>query len=304
MSAHRRFVWPGSVWWRVAWLAAWAVALLVAPVSSTVGAQPALTASVTLGVFADFARQVGGDRVEVIQLVPDGVDVHSYQMTPNDLASVNRSGVFVSNGLGLEPFAGQLASAGRPDLVRVALAEGLSPTGQAPQTNAHLWLDPRLAAGYVERVRDAFSAADPAGAERYRVNADAYLAALHSLDAELEHELGQVPPQNRKLIVSHDAFAYLARRYGFQEIGAVLSTEAQEPSPGELVALIRQVRQAGVRAMFVEPQVTSRLTQQVAREAGLQMLPLYSDAFPADGSIRTYVDMMRTNARTIVDALR
>jgi zinc/manganese transport system substrate-binding protein len=104
--------------------------------------------------------------------------------------------------------------------------------------------------------------------------------------------------------VSHDAFAYLAGRYGFQEIGSVLSIEAQEPSPGELIALIRQVRQTGVRTIFVEPQVTSRLTQQVAREAGLQMLPLYSDAFPSDGSIRTYVDMMRTNARTIVEALR
>jgi ABC-type Zn uptake system ZnuABC Zn-binding protein ZnuA len=304
MARYRRFVWPGSVWWRVAWLTAGVVALLLAPVTSTVRAQPALTASVTLGVFADFARQVGGDRVEVIQLIPDGVDVHSYQMTPTDLTSVHRSQVFLHNGFDLEPFAAQLGGGGRPELARVGLAEGLTPIMHGRQANPHFWLDPRLAASYVARIRDAFTAADPAGAETYRVNADRYLATLQTLDADLEQQLGEVAPQNRKLIVSHDAFTYLARRYGFEEIASVLSTEAQEPSPSELIALIRQVRQAGVRTMFVEPQLTSRLTQQVAREAGLQTLPLYSDAFPPDGSIRTYADMMRANSRNIVDGLR
>ena len=304
MTARYRSVSLGSPPWRVALVALWALALLGAPPVLTARAQSALTATVTLGVFADFARQVGGDRVEVIQLVPDGVDVHGYQMAPADLAAVNRAQVFIHNGLGLEPFAGQLASAARSDLTRVALAEGLTPIERGRQPNPHFWLDPRLAASYVARISDAFSAVDPAGADAYRANADSYLAALQALDADLERQFGEVAPQNRKLVVSHDAFTYLARRYGFEEIATVLSTEAQEPSPGEMIALIRQMRQTGVRTMFVEPQLPSRLIQQVSREAGLQMLPLYSDAFPADGSIRTYVDLMRANARTIVDGLR
>jgi ABC-type Zn uptake system ZnuABC Zn-binding protein ZnuA len=266
--------------------------------------QPALTVTATLGVFADYARQVGGGRVEIFQLLGDGVDVHSYQMTPADVAALSRSQLLLYNGFDLEPFVAPLAAAARPDLTRVALADGLTPIVQGGHANPHFWLDPRLAAHYVERTRDAFASADPAGADAYRANADAYLAALRALDAELEQQLGEIPAQNRKLIVSHDAFAYLARRYGLQEIGTVLSVDAQEPSPAELVALVRQVRQAGVRTLFVEPQVTSRITQQVAREAGLQLLPLYSDTFPPDGSIRTYVDMMRANGRTLVEGLR
>ncbi len=113
-----------------------------------------------------------------------------------------------------------------------------------------------------------------------------------------------MPSENRKLIVSHDAFPYLARRYGFEVIAAVLSAEAREPSPGDLIALIRQIRRAGVRTMVIEPQIESRTTLQVVREAGLQALPLYSDALPADGSIRTYVEMMRANGRNLVEGLR
>ncbi len=270
-----------------------------------VRAQTAITATATLGIFADFARQVGGDRVEVIQLVGDGVDPHDYQMTPNDLIAVNRSQLLIYNGYNLEPFLGQLVTGGgRPGLTLVQLTEGLTPIVDGRTPNPHFWLNPQYAARYVQNLRDAYVAADPAGADTYRANAERYLGELAALDAELESTLSVVPSQNRKLIAAHDAFPYFARRYGFELIGAVLSSEAQEPSPSELIALIRQVRQAGVRAVFTEPQFNPRLAQQLARETGIQIVPTYSDAFPPDGSIRTYTEMMRVNARNVADALR
>jgi len=281
------------------------VAGLVAAPAPPTRSQAAFTATATIGVFADFARQVGGDRVEVVQLLGDGVDPHDYQMVPADLVAVNRSQLLIYNGLGLEPFLGQvLTGAGRPGLTLVQLSEGLTPimTGSSP--NPHFWLDPQFAMRYVERIRDAFVAADPAGADVYQANAAAYIAQLTALDAELERQLSQVPAENRKLVTMHDAFPYFARRYGFEVIGGVLSSEAQEPSPNQLVALMRQVRQARVRAVFVEPQFNPRLLDQVAREAGIQVLPTYSDAFPPDGSIRTYAEMMRVNVRDIVAGLR
>ncbi len=170
--------------------------------------------------------------------------------------------------------------------------------------NPHFWLDPRLAMRYVERIRDAFAAQDPAGADAYQANAARYNDQLAALDAEFERQLSVIPAESRKLVTAHDAFPYFARRYGFQVIGAVLSSEAQEPSPNELIALVRQVRQQGVRAMFTEPQFNVRLLDQVARETGVRILATYSDAFPADGSIRSYVDMMRRNVSDIVDGLR
>ena len=284
-------------------LAALVLATLLAPAAPAHG-QAVLTATATLGSFADFARQVGGDRVEVVQLLGDGVDVHGYQMTPNDLVAVNRSQLLLYNGFELEPFVGQLLRGAQPGLVPVALAEGLTPIVDSHGPNPHFWLDPRLAAHYVGRIRDAFSAADPDGAEGYRANADRYLAELAALDAELESQLSAIPPQNRKLIAAHDAFPYFAQRYGFQLIGAVLSTEGREPSPTELIAVVRQVREAGVRAIFTEPQFSPRLLDQVAREARVQVVPVYSDAWPPDGSIRGYADMMRVNTRNVVDGLR
>jgi len=278
---------------------------VAASVTPSARGQTALTATATLGIFADFARQVGGDRVEVIQLLGDGVDPHDYQMVPNDLANINRSQLLLYNGFNLEPFLGRIVAGGAPSsLTLVQLSEGLSPIVDGRTPNPHFWLDPQLAARYVERAREAFVAADPAAADIYRANAARYLSELSALDAELENTLSVVPSQNRKLIAAHDALPYFARRYGFELVGAVLSSEAQEPSPSELIALVRQVRQAGVRAVFTEPQFNPRLMDQVAREVGVRVVPTYSDAFPADGSIRSYADMMRVDARSIADALR
>jgi len=282
-----------------------ALAGVVAPVAPSARGQTALTATATLGVFADFARQVGGDRVEVIQLLGDGVDPHDYQMVPNDLANINRSQLLLYNGFNLEPFLGRIVAGGAPSsLTLVQLSEGLTPIMDGRTPNPHFWLNRQFAARYVERAREAFIAADPAGADTYRANAARYLSELSALDAEIENTLSVVPSQNRKLIAAHDAFPYLAQRYGFELVGVVLSAEAQEPSPSELIALVRQVRQSGVRAVFTEPQFNPRLMEQVAREVGVRIVPTYSDAFPADGSIRSYADMMRVDARNIADALR
>jgi ABC-type Zn uptake system ZnuABC Zn-binding protein ZnuA len=287
-------------------LAALAVLATLAVLSpSRASGQASITVVATLPMFADMARQVAGSRAEVVSLLGIGVDPHSYQMTPPDLATLNRGQVFVYNGVGLEPFvASMLAGADRAGLIRVELAEGLTPVMQSGQANPHFWLNPQFTIRYVERIRDGLSQADAAGAGDYAANADRYIGELRALDAEIENQLSQIPSQNRKLVVSHDAFTYFARRYGFEEIASVLSTEAREPSPNQLVALIRQVRQAGAHTIFVEPQVTSRLIEQIAREASLQIVPIYSDSFPADGSITTYMDMMRADARFVVDGLR
>jgi ABC-type Zn uptake system ZnuABC Zn-binding protein ZnuA len=267
-------------------------------------AQPALTVTTTIGLFADFARQVGGSRVEVLPMLGDGVDPHGYQMTPGDLVNVNRSQVFLYNGLGFEPFLNQVFQAMAPGVRRVALAEGLPTLTVEGVPDPHLWLDPQLAQRYVERIRDVFSEQDPAGADEYRANAERYLAELQALDREIEALLADIPPAHRKLVTTHNAFAYFARRYGFEVIGAILSSEAREPSPSELIALIRQIRSAGARAIFVEPQFNLRQVAQVVEQTNLRVMPLYSDALPPDGSIQGYIAMMRANANNIRAALR
>jgi ABC-type Zn uptake system ZnuABC Zn-binding protein ZnuA len=298
-GAHR------AVLLRLALVPILALLAVLGPQAPPAHGQTVLTAAATIDVFADFARQVGGDRVEVIQLLGDGVDPHDYQMVPGDLANINRSQILLYNGYNLEPWlSGVLAGAAGPGLRLVQLTEGLTPIVLGTSPNPHFWMNPQFAARYVERIRDAYTTADPAGAETYQANAARYLDQLAQLDRDLESQFSQIPPENRKLVTAHDAFPYFARRYGFELIGAVLSGEAQEPSPNQMIALIRQVRQAGVRAVFTEPQFNPRLMEQVAREAGVGLVITYSDTFPADGSIRTYDQMMRANGNNITAALR
>ncbi len=289
---------------RLALAAALSVAALLGPLALPARAQTALTAAASTGIFADFIRNVGGDRVEVVQLIGDGQDVEDYQPTPQDLIGLNRSQVLFYNGGSLDTWIAQMLRAAPPNLTAIALWSGLPPIMSGPNPNPHFWLNPQYAIVYVERIRDALSAADPAGADTYRANADRYLGELRQLDADLEQQFGTIPPQNRKLVTAHDAFPYLAQRYGFELIGSVLSSEAQEPSPNELISLIRQVQQNGVRAVFVEPQFSPRLMQQVASATGTQVVVTYTDTFPADGSVHGYIDMMRLNARNIVAGLQ
>ena len=168
--------------------------------------------------------------------------------------------------------------------------------------NPHLWLDPRYAQLYVERMRDALSAADPAGAAEYAANAERLIAELQALDAELEQTLGVIPPERRKLVTFHDAFPYFAARYGFELVGVVLRSPGREPSAQEVAELVARIRAERVPAVFTEPQFNARILELAAADSGVRVLTLYSDAL--DARTATYFDLMRYNARQIVEGLQ
>jgi ABC-type Zn uptake system ZnuABC Zn-binding protein ZnuA len=161
----------------------------------------------------------------------------------------------------------------------------------------------------VETIRAALAVADPANAEAYAANAAAYTAQLQELDGWIEEQVGQVPAERRKLVTTHDTFGYFAARYGFEVVGTAIasfSTEASDPSPTQLAALVEEIQRTGVPAIFAENISNTRLMEQVAREAGVVVAPpLYTDALGEPGSAgETYLAMMRANVTIIVDALR
>jgi ABC-type Zn uptake system ZnuABC Zn-binding protein ZnuA len=168
-------------------------------------------------------------------------------------------------------------------------------------------MDPVLAIGYVEAVRDALTAADPGGADAYAANADAYVELLTELDREIARDIATVPPERRKLVTTHDAFRYFGDRYGLDVVGTIwgISTE-REPSAEEVGRLVDAVREQDVPIVFVETTVNPQLMERVARDAGVGVgEPLYGDSLGAAGSgADTYVGMMRTNAGRIVTGLR
>ena len=155
------------------------------------------------------------------------------------------------------------------------------------------------------KITASLAEIDPAGKATFEANAAAYSATLDALDAELKAKVTEIPPGNRKLVTFHDAFPYFADHFGFELVGVILENVGQEPTAAELAGLIDKVKAAGASAVFSEAQFNPKLSETLAREAGITKVvtTLYSDSLgspPAD----TYVGMMRWNLEEIVAALR
>lgn len=294
------------------WLVVAALAALAAACGGGGGGAPTsgdgqVRVVTSLAVFADLVRQVGGERVQVTALLPPGADPHTYQLPPNRVAAIVQADAVFINGLGLEAsIEDVLANNAQGRLLR--LAEGLPAleVGEGGAegrrlANPHLWLDVRNAMRYVERIRDELSRLDPEGADLYRGNAQRYLAELAGLDEEIAAMVASIPPQRRKLVVFHDAFPYFARRYGLTLVGFVIESPGREPSAREVADLVAAIGREGVPALFREPQFNARILELAAKDAGVAVGVLYSDAW--GGDVNSYAEMMRFNAQQLVKYL-
>ncbi len=272
-------------------------------------------------ILADMTQRVAGERLTVASLLPPGVDPHSYQPTPADVARIAASKVLVVNGLGYEQFMATLLKNAGGDRLIITASEGLDPLRgeiQAPETGSasgpagealdpHMWLDPNLAIGYVENIRDGLIRFDPAGADTYRANAEAYISQLRALDGWIAEQVQSIPPQRRLLVTNHETFGYFARRYGFTVVGTVipgLSSEA-ETSAQELAAVIDQIRATGAPAIFLGEVENPTLAKQIAAETGVKVVAdLYLESLTAGAPAATYLDMMKYDVSRIVEALK
>lgn len=171
----------------------------------------------------------------------------------------------------------------------------------------HTWFDPNLVMIWAENIAKTLSEKDPQNAATYQNNAADYTAQLRELDQWIRQQVETIPPQSRQLVTDHKAFAYFAERYGFTHVGAVLpgfSTLA-EPSAQELAALEDAIRQLGVKAIFVGTTVNPNLAQRVADDTGVKLVYLYTGSLSEkDGPANTYLNFMRYNVSTIVEALK
>lgn len=301
--------------------------MLLAP-AWAVGA-PSLNVVVSFSILEDLARQVGGGRIRMTTLVGRDGDAHVYEPRPADAAAIAAADVVLVNGLNFEGFLPRLLAATQTRAPIVELASGVSPL-LSPDTHharnphdaghshshatdghhhgphdPHAWQSLRNAQTYVTNIATAFCDADARGCETYQANARAYHQQLAVLDGEIRAAMAAIPADRRVVITSHDAFQYFGRDYGIRFIGVEgLSTDA-EASAADVAALIRQIREGGASAVFVENIANPRLLAQIAREANVAMGGvLYSDALSKeDGPAASYIDMMRTNAATLERAI-
>ena len=260
----------------------------------------------TLPLFADFVRNVGGDRVAVTSLVPAGADPHTFEPSPSDVKKVAEADIAFANGLGLEPAAEKLIAAnlnaGAP-FVRLG-EEAVQPGIDTPApTDPHLWMDPEMAQKYVRVIDGKLVAVDPAGADAYANSTLEYIHAISAAHADASAKTESIPEGRRKLVTTHDAFHLLANALGLQVVAVVVESPGQEPSPGDVANISRTIKEQGVPAVFREPQLDSegRVLEQAAKDAGVQVCVLYSDSL--DDKVTSYIEMMRFNADEIVRCL-
>jgi zinc/manganese transport system substrate-binding protein len=270
---------------------------------------------------ADLTRQVAGDRVEVASLIPPGVEPHSFEPAPRDMARMTHAALIIANGAGLETFLGKLVgSPGSPGAAKIVEASaglaGRAPRegeavegGGAPggEIDPHFYLDPILVIRYVENIRDALGRLDPAGAELFSRNARAYTERLRELDREIAAVLSRVPAADRMLVTNHESLGYFADRYGLAVVGTVIPSVSTESSPTarQVARLVDRLKAVKARAVFLETGANAQLARQVAAEAGVPVVTeLYTHALSdAGGPAPDYLQMMRYNARTVAAAL-
>ncbi|WP_258129756.1 metal ABC transporter substrate-binding protein [Achromobacter anxifer] len=304
---------------------------LSAVLGSGHAAEP-LKAVASFSILGDIVREVGGGDVSVATLVgPDG-DAHEYEPTPGDAKKLAAARVLFVNGLDFETWMPRLAKASGFAGATVVASQGVTPRKfaggghddghdhdhghdhshdhdhghQHGDADPHAWQNLANGVIYARNVAEGLAAADPAHADAYRQRAQAYIARLQALDAQVRKTFAAIPAERRKIVTSHDAFGYFGDAYGVAFIPAMgVSTDA-EPSAGEVARIIEQVKRERVPAVFVENISSPRLVQQIARETGAKVGgTLYSDALSKPGQPgATYLEMFEWNVRQLAAAMQ
>jgi ABC-type Zn uptake system ZnuABC Zn-binding protein ZnuA len=256
---------------------------------------------------ADLTRSVGGDRVSVRSLVPAEADPHDFEPRPSDARSLADADLVVRSGGELDEWLGDLIESSGGDADRLTLIDEVETIERGGETDPHWWQDPNNAERAVDAIRDALIAADPDGRATYSRNARAYVDRLGLLAAGIASCLERVPREQRKLVTTHDAYRYFARRYRIEVIGALipsLSSQAQ-PSAGEVDDLVRQIEREEGKAIFPESSLNPALEEAVARETGARVgRKLWADTLGPEGSgAETYIEAMAEDTESMVDGL-
>ena len=287
------------------------------PMAAAQDSAAPIQVTTTTGMIADLAKNIGGDRVEVVSLMGPGVDPHLYKPSAGDIRLLEEADAIFYNGLELEgrmtDILVKIASTGTP---AVPVAEEIpgellnEPPQFAGKYDPHIWFDVTLWQMAAQRVKDGLAAVDPASDALFQENLDAYLAQLDDLHGYVKAEIQRIPEEQRVLITAHDAFGYYGEQYGIEVHGLQGMSTATEATAGDIQALAEFIVERRIPAIFVEssvPPSTIEAVQEAVRDRGFDVViggQLYSDAMGAEGTPEgTYLGMVRYNTDTIVGSL-
>ncbi|MCO1574570.1 zinc ABC transporter substrate-binding protein AztC [Crossiella sp. SN42] len=293
--------------------AALATVLLLTGCASSGGDRSSVV--VTTNILGDLTRTVVGDQAGVTVLMKPNADPHSFGISAQQAAQLERAGLVVHNGLGLEEgVLRAVQAAERSGVATLPVGERVNPISysggeNAGQPDPHFWTDPGRVREAVTVIADQVIAHVRGVDEKVvRANANRLREEIGAVETTMSRRFAEIPPQRRKLVTNHHVFGYLAQRFDFQIIGAVIpgGTTLASPSAADLKALADAVRAAGVPAIFADSSQPDRLARVLAEQAGLHVAvtPLFTESLTEPGQgAPTYLDMMRANTEAIATSL-
>ena len=271
----------------------------------------------TVSPITSIVENIGGDRIELEGVVPEGVNSHIFEPQPSLAKLMSDADLIIANGLFLEEPTLQLAEANKKEDTPILRLGDQAITREQWQfdfsfpeseghPNPHLWPDPALGLKYAELTQAELAALDPDNADYYRENLDAFRERITAMDAAIRESIATVPPENRKLVTYHDSWAYFALTYGMEVIGAVQPSDFAEPSAREMAELIDQIKELGLPAIFGSEEFPSQVLETIAREGNTTFVDRLSDddlpGAPGDPD-HSYLGLMRSNMKIMIPAL-
>lgn len=241
----------------------------------------------------DFARMVGGDDIDLHNVVPTGTEPHDFEPTAADMAKLSKADVFIYNGMGIDEWAEKVADT-LPETVNVVCAsEKINTDGADP----HVWLSLKNARTQLEAVSSALSEADSANAENYATRLAEYSEKIDALETEYEN----AGLSGKKLFVTHGAYSYLCDDFGMEQVALEGISGDSDPSPAQMAKIVDEIKAEGAKCIFYDPLEGDKMANAVAKEAGIEALVLYT--FEGDSEDRDYITIMQTNLEQLKKSL-
>ena len=307
---------------RVVVVAATAVLGLVSLLAACGGDEQAaedgrLLVVTTVAPITSIVANVVGDEAEVVGIVPEGTNSHTFEPRPSDAKQLARADVIFMNGLKLEEPTRKLAESNKARTTEIVELgdETITPDEyvfdfsfpkEEGKPNPHLWTNPPMAKRFAEIVAERMARLDPDSADVYRANLAAFSARVDAFDEAIRTAFATIPDGQRKLLTYHDAYAYFAQEYDFEVIGAIQVSDFEDPTPKQVAGLIEQVRATGVRAIFGSEVFPSPVLEQIGKQTGAVYVDVLRDddlpGEPGDPE-HSWLGLMRFDFVTMTRAL-
>jgi len=304
---------------KIALLLILTLSLMLAACGGQAATRPATSGKLkvvaTTSIIGDVVANIGDDLIDLTVMMPAGADPHSFEPSPRQIAALSDADIVFVNGFDLEEtLTPVLDSAATPDKI-VAVSDGVDPIlfagkdadamDKGQRYDPHTWMDPNNVVVWTQNIEDALSKVDPDHEDAYHQNAEDYRDQLQELDDWIQAQIAPLLPL--KVVTDHKVFGYFARRYGIEQVGAIVPSYSAmaQPSAQELAQLEDAIKQLGVKAILVGNTVNPSLAERVAEDTGVQLIPIYTGSLSGpDGPAVTYIDFMRYDVDAIVKAAK